>query len=721
MQIETKALLDVFAPLAPQFFSQYARHPFKKVGSEFRGPCPNHNGEDNNCTIYENGDCHCFSRCGHFDVLDFLQEREGLSFMEAKQKVADYCGVPMETALVNSIAKPSELRPPEAENAVETPKLDPALADTMHTRLLKSPDSLKWLEMMRGITLETVKRFKIGIVVRREGETADVVRVSFPVFNEKNELTNVRLHRFAREADPTDGKQKTLSKTLPYAKGLVADLFPLSAISGEKEVVLTEGEADAVLLNQMGFATVSGTLGAGNWQRRNTDSLAGVQSLTILYDNDTAGKNGAQKRAAELSTVIPKVKIATYPDGVKDISEWVVRGGATDIDVRQILEAAVAFTPDQPNNVVEMPVVVVKNTKAQHNITPALTRKSISERIILARNVGPPPAELPYLFGPYLNLGATHWITGQTGIGKSTFVYNLAGAMAGGEEIWGLPCRKQRVLYHDMESGDIGRRLKMHRLYREREVPDDWLFATELIRFPDELADFLEYIKAVGVTFVILDTARRCFSVRDENDNAEVYRNIVPTLDALKQIGVGSLVLGHPPKNGGFGARGAGAQEDAGDVNLTLRMHQGEVTDPKGIVALTITKNRLLGLGHPPLLLKRVGNDRFERVGADEVGPADDQKDSAEPKAGERCRADMIAYLDDTPRARAIYRHIIDEMKAKAHSESTAKRVLNKLVSDKELFRADKDRHPEGLYCRPDPFADDPNPLTEEFDPFPDE
>lgn len=317
--------------------------------------------------------------------------------------------------------------------------------------------------------------------------------------------------------------------------------------------------------------------------------------------------------------------------------------------------------------------------------TAATRRKPIADRVIDLADVQPPPAELPYLFGPYLNVGATHWLTGATGLGKSTFGFNVAAAIAEGAELWGFQCEQQRVLYLDMESGDIGRSLKVMRLYQDRpRLRGELLFVREPIRLPEELPELIAYVQAMGVSFVIFDTARRCFSVRDENDNAEVYTRIVPTLDALKAVGVGSLVFGHPPKNGGTGARGAGAQEDAGDVNLSLTMHSGEVSDPGGVIALKITKNRLLGLGHPPLLLRRVGNDQFESVSFDEAGPA--TAGEAPRTAGSRCRADVLAYLQNRDGDPAKHKDMVIAMTALGHAEGTAKRTISKLQKEEHAI-----------------------------------
>ena len=323
-------------------------------------------------------------------------------------------------------------------------------------------------------------------------------------------------------------------------------------------------------------------------------------------------------------------------------------------------------------------------------------RKPLAERIIDLADIGP-PGELPLLFGKYLLKGHAHWLTGQTGLGKSTLLFNIACALAEGTPLWGIPCAPTKVLYADMESGDVGRAFKIERLYQDApRVRGQLFFLREAVKLPEELDDLLAYVRTIGIELVIFDTARRCFSVRDENDNAEAYLRVIPTLDALKHAGVASLTLGHPSKNGNGSARGAGAQEDAGDVNLSLTMHRGEVTDPDGVIGLRVTKNRLLGLDIPPLLLRRRGQDQFERVEAGDLPTIPLEM----PGKRALCRAALLEHLEALPGGHATHNELMAALKQRGYTEATARRAKDDMVEAGELLRATK-----GGYVLPDPLA----------------
>ncbi len=371
---------------------------------------------------------------------------------------------------------------------------------------------------------------------------------------------------------------------------------------------------------------------------------------------------------------------------MKDLTEY-ARSGASPADVQRLVDEATPYAalPETPSPNGTHPAA--KTGAKENGAGTRPKRKSIRERTVDLADVQP-PTDLPLLYGPYLLKAQSHWLTGATGVGKSTVLFNIACALAEGKSLWGIECKPTKVLYFDMESGDVGRAHKIERLYRDApRVRGQLIFLREAVKLPDELDHLLAYVQEQGTDLVIFDTARRCFSVKDENDNAEVYNRIVPTLDALKQMGVATLTLGHPSKNGNGSARGAGAQEDAGDVNLSLTMHRGEVTDPEGVIALRVTKNRLLGLGLPPLYLRRIGDDGFARLDDAQAGTGETHGGDAPPSARDRCATDVLEYL----RASAPARHgqIIDAMKAQGHAEGTAKKTVSWLQKEEGRIEFD--------------------------------
>lgn len=292
---------DVLSAMTGRFADFYAQYALLKPnGGEMRGPCPIHHGMSPSFAVSpDTGEWCCHSKCGAGgDVFRFLEMLDGIAFTEAMERVAAFAGVSEQSS------RPAALRPtPVPPAAAPDTFLDVCIVESLHERLMKSDSMRLWLSESRGLTTETLTRFQIGMQKDEQG----LYRVTFPVYDTEGRLLNIRRHLFAYK----DGLDRTY-KTLPWEKGLRAGLFPLSALNGAKEALIVEGEADAALACQIGFAAVTGTLGAGNWKPEWSESLRGLACVTVLYDDDEAGQAGAQKAAASIARVVPDVRIARY-------------------------------------------------------------------------------------------------------------------------------------------------------------------------------------------------------------------------------------------------------------------------------------------------------------------------------------------------------------------------------------------------------------------------
>jgi DNA primase len=305
---------DVLAAMTGRYADFYSQHtPLKPAGGKLRGPCPLHGGTGPNFIVNpETGLWHCFSQCGEGgDVLCFLQKKCGLSFPEALAAAAAFAGLSSACLLVPKMGtvKPQTIKP-------KPPLifLDLALAEELHGNLMRAPKVCRWLLERRGLTEDTLRRFQVGLLPAESDlhpawDKEPYWRICFPVFDAQGRLTNIRRHLFAYKPELTDDRRRELGKTKHWQSGLSFDLYPLHVLREQTKAVIAEGEADALLLCQMGFAALSGTLGAGNWKEQWTDALAGMERVTIWYDRDKAGQEGAEKVAASLCRVVPDVRI----------------------------------------------------------------------------------------------------------------------------------------------------------------------------------------------------------------------------------------------------------------------------------------------------------------------------------------------------------------------------------------------------------------------------
>ena len=126
--------------------------------------------------------------------------------------------------------------------------------------------------------------------------------------------------------------------SLPGSK---ARIYGIDRVRGEQTVLLSAGEFDSLVLTQLGYAA-AGVPGENIWKQEWTPEFDEAKRVFILFDNDSAGKAGAEKLATRLG---PKSRVVEMPEarvGQKkiDVSEWYVNHGKLKEDFDFLLSKA---------------------------------------------------------------------------------------------------------------------------------------------------------------------------------------------------------------------------------------------------------------------------------------------------------------------------------------------------------------------------------------------
>jgi hypothetical protein len=130
-------------------------------------------------------------------------------------------------------------------------------------------------------------------------------------------------------------------KQVPYR------LPKLLAADSAQAVFVVEGEKDAENLARIGLQATCNAGGAGKWTDDHAEFLRG-RRVIILYDNDDAGHNHAQRVAHTLNGVAESVRVVELtglPDK-GDVTDWIAAGG-TKTELTQLAEAAPEWEPVQ--------------------------------------------------------------------------------------------------------------------------------------------------------------------------------------------------------------------------------------------------------------------------------------------------------------------------------------------------------------------------------------
>lgn len=202
-----------------------------------------------------------------------------------------------------------------------------------HAALLNNPDMLRFLFEKRGLTKDAVLEYQLGYKLNEK-------RLWIPVRDDWGRVVDVRRHLL----DKTRGEPKSL----PYAKAATR-LFLFNDLHQEEEIIICEGELDALCARVQGFkaCSVTGT-GAGGWNNTFNRDFAGKR-VAIIYDCDDAGRRGAIKVATLLHNAATEVKIVNLGlDGgdMKDITDYFVQSGGTADALRILIDDTLTFSPD---------------------------------------------------------------------------------------------------------------------------------------------------------------------------------------------------------------------------------------------------------------------------------------------------------------------------------------------------------------------------------------
>jgi len=198
------------------------------------------------------------------------------------------------------------------------------------------------------------------------------------------------------------------------------------------------------------------------------------------------------------------------------------------------------------------------------------------------------PEPMTWVWDPFLPEGALVLLVSFMKVGKSTLAYPLAISIAQGRPFLGYPTKQGGVLILAVEEHprDVKRRLARFGLRPEDPV---FVHRGRLVDSPATFEALRKFISENAIKAVILDTLPRFWSVYDENNNAQVMREVSPFLDLARETGAVVILLHHERKSGGDDGRsirGGSALFGIVDQALMLDRRQGGTPTQRVLRAL---------------------------------------------------------------------------------------------------------------------------------------
>jgi hypothetical protein len=295
---------------------------------------------------------------------------------------------------------------------------------------------------------------------------------------------------------------------------------------------------------------------------------------------------------------------------------------------------------------------------------------------------GPTPP-LAWVWEPYLPVGSLSLLTAYAKIGKSTFAYPLALAIARGKPFLGTPTTQGPVLILAVEEHARDARLRLERF---GATPTDPVAIHAGRLDPSAFGDMRKYVKQEGVRLVLLDTLSRYWNIRDENDNPEIERLVSPFLDLAHETDAAVVLIHHHRKSGGsdgHAIRGGGGLLAIVDQALSLEKRPDGAGNPQQRVLRALGRYSDYS---PAEMVLELDGDEYRAVGT----PAH--------FTSEAQQALVLGALTDVPQTVAA---LMLTTKLKRSPLDRVLKSLGPLVARQgEGTKADPYR-----YCRPFPFS----------------
>jgi DNA primase len=322
----------------------------KRTGSDYRGPCPFHEGSHRNfAVIPRKNRYYCFVCKASGDVFSYFMKRFGMDYPTAVREVAQRSGIVIPETPSRSGPDPRE----PLFSAVA------AAQDWFTRQLHENPEAQAARDYLksRGLELDDVAAFDLGFAPRSGALVAAMgeLGIKEPILLESGLLARrddgTVVPRFrgrllfpihdlrgrpvgfgGRLLGPGEPKYLNSPEGPIFHKGgLLYNLHQAkNAIRKQESVVLVEGYFDVIRLVLAGVEHVVAPLGTALTPEHAGALRRLAPQAILLFDSDAAGLRATFRAGDELLAHGMRVRVATLPPG-EDPDSLVQRSGAAGL------------------------------------------------------------------------------------------------------------------------------------------------------------------------------------------------------------------------------------------------------------------------------------------------------------------------------------------------------------------------------------------------------
>jgi len=334
-----------------QVISSYL--PLTQRGKNYFGVCPFHEDHSPSMSVSEEKQIYkCFSCGAAGNVFTFVSDYENVNFIEAVKIVADKCGLVFKGKIANKNKSKS--------NKIEYEIMDLSLKYYQNNLNTEYGTKAKEYLKERSLDEETIKEFNIGLaldqnhslnglltskkydietlvslgLVNRNGAYLNDVfvnRIIFPIHNLEGEPIGFT-GRIYNTSDKNVAKYMNSKESVIFKKGKILFNYHRAKkeIAKKREVIIVEGNMDAIRMSSSGIKNVIALMGTSLTSNQ-VDIIKSLRAKIILmFDNDSAGEiatfqNGNILQSAGLTPYVVRLS------GEKDPDEYIIKNGVDAI------------------------------------------------------------------------------------------------------------------------------------------------------------------------------------------------------------------------------------------------------------------------------------------------------------------------------------------------------------------------------------------------------
>ena len=309
--------------------------PVKKMGTNYKCVCPFHDDRNPSMSISQSKQIfHCFACKAGGDAIKFVMDYEKLTYPEAIEKIAQISNFSLEYTndkvptqkenkhileKVNALYRSEFYKNEAAVRYIKSRGINDAMIEKFE--LGWAGDSKSTIRLLQNENIEPKEALEVGIVKQNEkGIYASFIeRITFPIYSHTTRLVGFG----GRTISDHPAKYVNSPQSVVFDKSKLLYGYHLAkqSIFEKKQIIITEGYLDVIMLHYAGFTNAVAVLGTALTTSHLPLLKRGEISVVLCFDGDGAGINAAIKSSRLLS------------QNEIDGSVVIIKGGADPADM----------------------------------------------------------------------------------------------------------------------------------------------------------------------------------------------------------------------------------------------------------------------------------------------------------------------------------------------------------------------------------------------------